>query len=70
MVQFHRDLADRSRRDPHFHYHYVTAREMYNLVKAAEDGWKGTIIEALDYRLVSLLSEESSHSRPGTLCTE
>jgi len=51
MVRFHRDLADRARRDPNFHYHYVTAREMYNLVKAAEDGWKGPVAEALDYHL-------------------
>ena len=52
MVQFHQDLADRARRDPHFHYHYVTAREMYNLVKAAEEGWKGSVAEARDYHLV------------------
>ena len=52
MVRFHRDLADRARRDPSFHYHYVTAREMYNLVKAAEEGWKGTVADALDYHLV------------------
>ena len=26
--------------------------EMYNLVKAAEEGWKGTVAEALDYHLV------------------
>jgi hypothetical protein len=69
MVQFHRDLADRARLDPSFHFHYVTAREMYNLVKAAEDGWKGTVAEALDYRLVSLLSEQQSHSRPCPPCS-
>jgi hypothetical protein len=51
-VRFHHDLADRARRDPSFHYHYVTAREMYNLVKAAEEGWRGSVAEALDYRLV------------------
>jgi hypothetical protein len=52
MVRFHRDLADRARRDPNLHYHYVTAREMYNLVKAAEEGWTGTVSDALDYRLI------------------
>ncbi len=52
MVRFHADLADRARKDPHFHYHYVTAREMYNLVKAAEAGWKGSVAEALDFELV------------------
>jgi hypothetical protein len=52
MVQFHADLADRARRDRDFQYHYVTAREMYNLVKAAEEGWSGTVAEALDYHMV------------------
>jgi hypothetical protein len=52
MVRFHQGLADRARRDPNFHYHYVSAREMYNLVKAAEDGWQGSVAEALDYHFV------------------
>jgi hypothetical protein len=52
MVRFHEELARRAREDPHFHYHYVTAREMYNLVKAAEAGWKGSVAEALDYELL------------------
>jgi hypothetical protein len=52
MVRFHRDLAEKASRDPHFLYHYVTAREMYNLVKAAEAGWTGSVADAIDYRLV------------------
>jgi hypothetical protein len=52
MVRFHQDLADRARSDPEFHYHYVTAREMYNLAKAAEEGWSGPVAEARDYRLL------------------
>jgi hypothetical protein len=52
MRRFHRDLADRASCDPNFHYHYVTAREMYNLVKAAEAGWSNTVVDALDYHLV------------------
>jgi hypothetical protein len=52
MVQFHRDLANLARSPSKFHYHYVTAREMYNLIKAAEGGWKGTVREAVDYELV------------------
>lgn len=52
MVQFHRDLADRARRDPNFHYHYVTAREMYNLARAAEAGWTGSVAAACDFELV------------------
>jgi hypothetical protein len=52
MVRFHADLARRAARDPRFHYHYVTAREMYNLVKAAEAGWAGPVADALDYELL------------------
>lgn len=52
MVQFHASLAEHARQRPRFHYHYVTAREMYNLVKAAEAGWQGTVADALDYELV------------------
>ena len=63
MVRFHRDLADRARRDSSFHYHYVTAREMYNLVKAAEEGWQGTVAEALDYHLV-WVGQESLNKDP------
>jgi hypothetical protein len=59
MVRFHEGLADRARRDPDFHYHYVTAREMYNLAKAAEEGWSGPIAEALDYKLLWERTEPS-----------
>jgi hypothetical protein len=52
MVQFHRALARLAQEDVNFHYHYVTAREMYNLVRAAEMGWQGSVAEALDYELV------------------
>jgi hypothetical protein len=38
MVRFHQALAHYARRRPNFHYHYVSAREMYNLVRAAEAG--------------------------------
>jgi hypothetical protein len=52
MVRFHSALARWARTDPAFHFHYVTAREMYNLVKAAEAGWKGGVAQALDYQLL------------------
>jgi len=52
MVRFHEALGEQARQDPHFHYHYVTAREMYNLARAAEAGWTGSVAEALDYELV------------------
>jgi hypothetical protein len=53
MVDFHRALARRAKEDPSFRFHYVTAREMYNLVRAAEAGWQGTVDEALDFEMVS-----------------
>jgi hypothetical protein len=51
MVHFHQALALFARANPHFHFHYVTAREMYNLARAAEEGWKGSVAAALDYEL-------------------
>ena len=48
MVAFHQGLARRAKSDPSFHFHYVTAREMYNLARAAEAGWEGTVDEARD----------------------
>ena len=51
-VRFHEALARRAAEDPHFHVHYVTAREMYNLARAAEAGWKGTVREARDFELI------------------
>lgn len=50
-VSFHEGLARRAASDSHFHYHYVTAREMYNLVKAAEAGWTGSVAEAREFEL-------------------
>lgn len=52
MVEFHRALALRAEADPSFHFHYVTAREMVNLVKAAEVGWRGSVDAARDFQLV------------------
>jgi hypothetical protein len=52
MVRFHEGLAELAGRDSQFHFHYVTAREMANLVWAAEAGWRGSVADARDYRLV------------------
>jgi hypothetical protein len=49
---FHRALAAKASQDVSFKYHYVTAREMYNLVRAAEAGWTGDVAGALDYELL------------------
>ncbi len=52
MVRFHQGLAEQAHQDPNFHFHYVTAREMYNLIRAAESGWTGNVAEARDFELV------------------
>jgi hypothetical protein len=53
MVKFHEDLAKLARENPKFHFHYVTAREMVNLIKAAQAGHTGSVAEALDWELVT-----------------
>lgn len=69
MVRFHEGLAQRARANPRFHYHYVTAREMYNLVKAAEAGYQGPVAQALDYLLVSNLEQPKPRDGcPWDLC--
>ncbi|HZZ80420.1 MAG TPA: hypothetical protein VFE62_18095, partial [Gemmataceae bacterium] len=55
MVRFHEELAERARANPKFHYHYVTAREMANLARAAFAGYQGDVAGALDWEMVSLL---------------
>lgn len=47
MVRFHAELARRARESASFRFHYVTAREMYNLARAAESGWTGDPAGAL-----------------------
>jgi hypothetical protein len=52
MRRFHHDLAERASEDSSFHFHYVTARETYNLVRAAEAGWNGEVETARDFELL------------------
>jgi hypothetical protein len=49
MQTFHQHLQDRAKSGTDFQYHYVTAREMTNLVHAAESGWQGNVDDARDY---------------------
>jgi hypothetical protein len=63
MVRFHQALVEEARRNPNFFYHYVTAREMYNLVKAAESGWTGTPVDALDNELTAGPALSGAHER-------
>jgi hypothetical protein len=51
MLGFHDGLARRAAEDARFRFHYVTAREMYNLALAAEAGWQGSVADARDFRL-------------------
>lgn len=77
MIEFHRSLARRAEQDPGFRYHYVTAREMYGLAKAAESGFSGPIRAAMDFiagpsqekdaNLQILGTEYSSHALPPVL---
>ena len=68
MVAFHDALAHRAVADSQFQYHYVTTRELYNLVKAAEAGWTGGVNDARDFALTwgggnaSESSIEQAHS--------
>jgi predicted ATP-grasp superfamily ATP-dependent carboligase len=52
MVRLHETLARYAAEDATFHFHYVTAREMYNLARAAEAGWQGSVADARDFELV------------------
>jgi len=60
MVAFHEGLARLSAENSDFHVHYVTAREMYNLAKAAEAGWRGSVAEARDFALISECGEPAT----------
>lgn len=53
MVDFHHALARRAASDRSFRFHYVTAREMHNLARAAEAGWTGSVAGALDFAIGS-----------------
>lgn len=66
MVRFHAALREYAEDHPHFHYHYVSARELYNLARAAEAGWTGTVADARDYELIhNTFHHKSDHSIAG-----
>jgi hypothetical protein len=52
MVRFHQALAARAQTDPRFHFHYLSAREMYNLLRAASVNWGGSVNDARDQELI------------------
>lgn len=59
MLELHRALARRAGDCPNFQFHYVSAREMYNLACAAEAGWMGNVEGARDFRLVPTWQESA-----------
>jgi cellulose synthase/poly-beta-1,6-N-acetylglucosamine synthase-like glycosyltransferase len=61
ISEFHESLAQRAAQGD-LCVHYVTAREMYNLARAAEAGWTGSVEDARDWELV--LPESRLASRP------
>lgn len=50
MRAFHRMLAQYAADHPKFHYHYVSAREMVNIIHAAEAGHSGSPTDFRDFR--------------------
>src|SRR5262249_12901313 len=58
MPQVHEAPAEHAGPNPRFHYHYVTAREMYNLVKAAEADWQGSVADARDFDVLSNVARD------------
>jgi len=52
---FHRALPQFTADHPGFHYHYVTARELVNIVHAAEAGKTGNPADYRDFRYTSRL---------------
>jgi hypothetical protein len=59
MQEFHRSLPRFAAAHPGFHFHYVTARELVNIVHAAEAGKTGNPSEYRDFRYVSRLRPAS-----------
>lgn len=64
--RFHEDLARAAKDDPAFRYHYATAREVYNLIRAAEAGWQGSVEDARDFELVWNGGRGSDRGGPST----
>ncbi len=60
MRKFHQHLASRMGQDTPFRLHYVSAREMVNIIHAAEDGHSGNPNEYRNYRLDSCISFEAN----------
>ena len=53
MIRVHRYLGERYNDGVNWRLHYVTAREMHNIVRAAEDGESGNPGEYRDYEIAA-----------------
>ncbi len=62
MQQLHEALAQRANAKPDFRYHYVSAREMYNLARAAKANWPGSVNQARDFELPPPSSSELNNN--------
>jgi Glycosyl transferase family 2 len=65
-VAFHRGLARLAAERPGFFVHYVTAREMVNLARAAEFGWTGTVESARDFEYIREPVADAARAVPAT----
>jgi hypothetical protein len=50
MIRFHEDLSERASKNSSFKFHYITAREMANLILSQEAKESKEVIEAVDFR--------------------
>jgi hypothetical protein len=60
MRRFHQSLSEFAVSHPNFHYHYVTARELVNIVHAAESGQTGSPGDYRDFLYTSRLRPPAS----------
>jgi hypothetical protein len=58
--RFHRSLSEFASAHPRFHFHYVTARQLVNIVHAAEAGHAGNPSGFRDFRYHSRLRPPAS----------
>jgi hypothetical protein len=65
LRRFLRELKEESRNGREYQIHYVTAREMANIVMAACDGCEGNPNDYRDYRLQLIANGRSEYQKDG-----
>ncbi|MEI9896304.1 MAG: hypothetical protein WDN28_21180 [Chthoniobacter sp.] len=66
MRAFHRSLAKLAAKDPSLRFHYVTARELVNILHAAEAGHSGNPDQFRDFRYRRVTSSQTEGSMAET----